>query len=311
MNSRIFLLFFAVLLIFSNSTGFDLYSHSITYYFNNEPLGTFYNFFDLFVLPRYFLLSYIYEFISKLGMPLGYIIILLNLYPLNYIIKQIQSTKINNKISLMSIIFLFASYILIFFYSGLSLALLWAIAYFLTRKKIFIIGALFHPIGIIIFLIVSLVINNIKPLIYVISIFLCFVMIESNFIGFFVSGQLDNANIDLSNLDLLILYSDKIITKLSEIKFLVYLLIIYFIFKKIPFSFKIKYIIVVSSMIVFSIFITLYMSNKSTLLYYLYIDNNVDNYSIYATWFDFGEKDLIEDYGKLYSSRYEMNPDAE
>jgi len=314
MIARYIILFFALILIFSNSIGFDLYSHSAMYYFHNEAYGAFYNFFNIIVLPRYFLLSYIYEFFSVIGIPTGIVVVVLILYPLNQIVKSIQLFFISNKGGVEYIIFILTSYMLILFYSGLSLSFLWAIAYFLSAKKRFLIGVFFHPVGIVLYVFVTLFSKSLKykTLFYASIIFLVFIILETYLIGFFTSGKIANASVDLLNIDMLISYSEKIKSKTTEIKFLLYILIIYLVLynlkKLIKINltiFKFNYIVLILAC--FSMSLTSYMfyKNKKTLLYYIFIENNIDNYSIYTTWFDFGEKNFAITYAQLYDSRYD------
>lgn len=307
MKYRYIILFFSILLFLSNSTGFDFYSHSVMYYYHNEAVGKFYSFFDLIVLPRYFLLSYIYEFSSVIGVPLAYIAIILILYPLNTIIKIIEKSSINNKVKTIHIVFLFMTYLLSFFYSGLSLSFLWGIAYFVSGKRIFLIGLFFHPVGIILYLMItaSSKVLKFKYLIIAIFLFLSFVIIETYLIGFFTSGKLINGNVLLVDLSEILAYSDKLKTKVQEIKFLFIILLLYLIFKKYKFNFTINYSYIIVMLVCFSLFISVHMLSKPTLLYYLFSEQSIDNYAIYISWFDFGVKDLDVEYRDLRYSRHE------
>lgn len=304
--NRIIILFFALLLLLSNSTGFDMYGHSSTYYFYNELHGIYYNFFDLLIIPRYFLLSYVYEFFSRMDILLGYVFIFLALYPLSIIVKSIDNQSINGKIYITEFAILFISYVAVFFYSGLSLALLWGLAYFVSGKKHFLIGMLFHPMGVVLYLLITIFSNKlkIKFIVFTFILFILFVLIDAYVLEIFYCGkQIDNANvhINLRSLDMALL---KAKSKLTEVVILFILMASYVIFKnmKINFVIHLKYCIV--ALVMFSTFIVFYMSGKNTLLNAVFIKNNISNYAIYNTWFDFRDRKYIISYDQMFESRY-------
>ena len=69
-------------IMMNNSLGFDLYSHVTAYTNYQELQDTYKNYYllDTF-LPRYLLLSLIYESSGVLLIPIGYVILFLNVYP--------------------------------------------------------------------------------------------------------------------------------------------------------------------------------------------------------------------------------------
>ena len=80
-------------MLLSNSSGFDLYAHSSMYYYFDTVTYTNYNFFDFLIFPRYLFLSYLYEFMGRIGIPLGYFVIFMLLFPIYFIINYCQEFK--------------------------------------------------------------------------------------------------------------------------------------------------------------------------------------------------------------------------
>lgn len=304
MKVRLIFIVLAVLLIMSNSTGFDLYSHStIHYYYKYEPHGAFYNIFDIIVLPRYFLLSYIYETTSYLGIPLGYIAIALVVYPLNTIIVEIQRNIYDNSIDLKYILIIFMALFSIFLYSGISLSLVWAFAYLLSSKKRFLLGALFHPIGVVIFIAITLVSKRLKlkHLIILILIFLFFVWFESSFLSIYNSGNLIYSSIDIFG-DLVV---KRIAAKEEEFYKITYIVLGYLVLNRFKIVFRLRYKLVVIFSIIFVGVIVGYMIKKPTLINCVFLKKDISNIVIQATWIDFGAKEIEVGYDEMYKSRYE------
>ena len=173
-----FFLILSCLLLFSNSTGFDLYHHAVSYYFNNEDINHSYLLIDEIILPRYLILSVIYELLSKVGLPLGWAALFLTLFPIHFIFCS--SFFSNKKISVIYELFLLILLIyLIFFYSGLNLATIWLLAYIFSQRKIFLLGALFHPVSLILYLLTLVIMKRIKHLFFFILIFFFFFFISN------------------------------------------------------------------------------------------------------------------------------------
>lgn len=301
----------AVILLLNNTLGFDLYAHAIMYYYLDTMGITTYNFFDTFILPRYFLLSYIYEIATFIGIPIGYVAILLIVYPMHYILKSLLlGARIENKIisiSFSSASLLFVSYILIFLYSSLTMVMLWLIAFSLSGRKIFILGALFHPIGSIFYILyfISNKFKNIKFFIYILSSFLLFNYLDSKFFHFFIQSSINNASLILFiNFDV----PEKIINNILMKSYLLYNLIfmaviVYFLIniKKVLY---IKYVNISMYLLLFTIFVTMYMSSKKTptaITYYFNINDY--NYAADATWVDWGSQDISVSYSEMFYSK--------
>lgn len=302
MNNRFIILLFAAFLLMSNSTGFDMYSHSANYYYE-VPTGKSYVFFDIVILPRYFFLSYIYEFFSSMGIPLGYVFVGLCLYALNSIVKSMEVVSVDNQINIRNVIFLFLSYFLVFFYSGLSLSLLWSLAYLLSGRKVFLFGAYFHPISFLLFFLITIFTDKkIKYLLYSFIVFIVFIFLQSYVYSFFNVAKLSSwpQYIYMSSITI---YIDKVTSKLAEIKMVFLFIIIYFIDRKFSLKHRINYNFITISLMAFSISVAIYMIPKGSLLYHIYSKQSIDNLAIYTTWFDFGQKDIDVGRGEIRNSR--------
>jgi len=143
----------SVSLLSGNTSGFDIYSHYLAYadLSNLQNVYKTYDFFG-YVFPRYFLLSYIYEIITVIGLPFIPSVALLVSVPLFYIslyVREFSYSKAGGKNYRLILVILvsFVSLILTVYYSALSLSLLWFIAWLVSRKRFFIIGFFFHPLS--------------------------------------------------------------------------------------------------------------------------------------------------------------------
>jgi hypothetical protein len=295
------------LLLFSNSTGFDLYHHAISYYFNNESINHGYLLTNEIILPRYFFLSVIYELFSKVGLPLGWVALFLTLFPLYSIFysSYFLNKKRNPIYELFLLIFLIY---LIFIYAALNLAVIWLLAYFFSQRKLFLLGALFHPAALILYLLVLVIMKRIKHLFFFILIFFfpfIYLMYISTQYNILTSHSFLNIKetIDLDNLYYLLSY-----TYNSKLHFFVYPAIIFFIIyiatkKKNFFSLLLK----LNSKLFFyvpylvAILIVIFMLQKSTFLNYFF---SKENLSIYVTWLQFGKNNLEFDFYEVNCSRY-------
>ncbi len=307
--SATFLVFLSLILFLSETAGFDFYAHSMIYYFYDQNITHSYMFFDSVVVPRYFLLSIVFETFSRIGVPLGYIVMALVILPVYTIFSSISRRERGDKLSIFSVLMIFMVFVLTFFYSGLSLVILFAIAYFLTLNRFFLIGGLFHPVGCPLF-IVLLFIYRIKDL------FFFLLLITFTALAFWLSSQFNLftscmpinikffVNIE-SALDLLLLSYSK---KKTEIIVAILLSLALIIFKKKSnLSVLRVYIhkkLALLLFICFVAFVGAYMYNKPGLSFIKSIITARVDDVMYATWFDWGEKDLILDYHELYHLRY-------
>ena len=126
--------------------GYDFYSHVLLFEFNEQQIDNSYKIFELLILPRYGLLSFIYEIITRIGIPLGYAAFLLIYIPIKEIIKA-QIPNIN-RIQTKNIFLLIFLCYLSTYYSALTLVSLYTIGYLVSNKKLLLAGLFFHPVGI-------------------------------------------------------------------------------------------------------------------------------------------------------------------
>lgn len=295
------------LLLFSNSTGFDLYHHAISYYFNNEAINHGYLLTNEIILPRYFFLSVIYELFSKVGLPLGWVALFLTLFPLYSIFHS--SYFLNKKRNLIYELFLLIFLIyLIFSYAGLNLAVIWLLAYFFSQRKIFLLGALFHPAALILYLLVLLIMKRIKHLFFFILIFFfpfIYLMYITTQYNILTSHSFLNIKekIDLDNLHILLTYAYN-----SKLHFFVYPVIIFFtIFIASKQKFFFLLLLKLNSKLFFyvpyfmAILIVIFMLQKPTFLNSFF---SKENSAINVTWLQFGEKNLQFNYLEVHCSRF-------
>lgn len=302
-----------VLSLASNSMGFDVYAHGVLFYFHEYILNHTDLLFNNIVMPRYLLLSYIYEITRILGVPLGVVVSLLVAYPTYSIAKSVSKSN-QKKLILSNVALLTIVLGLSFTYSGLSLVLLWMIALLVTNQSVFLIGALFHPVGFI--LAVTLIIVKrlyIAKFVFMVFLFFLFLYISTQ-LGYFTSSKYYNIRYDI-NFDiekLSLLFDTVISSKFNEIIVLVVIITISFLAKsnlaiiiKKAQKIYIKRFTVFFSYFIILCLINLYfvLSGKHTLLIDV-IKFDISD-PIYATWFDWGERDLTNDTPiSLYNKRY-------
>ncbi len=97
-----------------------------------------------FEFPRYLVLSGIYHVSSFIGFPIFFVIAFLIYLPFFHILRSIFYS--NRKVSIFDLCVVSVVFLTIFFYSALSLSILWFIAFYYTRKFIFSL-LYFHPIS--------------------------------------------------------------------------------------------------------------------------------------------------------------------
>ena len=141
-----FLVFFLVFVLYSSvPIGFDLFHHVFTYemgYEMSQRMNAGHEFFGI-NIPRYLLLSSIFNLSSLIGVPIFLCITLLVAAPLNSIIMEFISKR---RITISDLLLLLFSLLFTIYFSGLSLSMLWFIAFFYTKKKVFAFG-FFHPVS--------------------------------------------------------------------------------------------------------------------------------------------------------------------
>jgi len=159
-SSRGFMMgLFPILAFFFQTEGFDLYHHTTSYYFD-YPINRGHTLGEFAIIPRYLLLSDILIFFRMAGLPLGWVILGLCVYPAYQI--GASSTFRYLRLKPGGRLIYFAVFTLSLFYSGASLAILWVLAYFFTRKSVFLLGLAFHPVGYLITISMIVLVRSIK-----------------------------------------------------------------------------------------------------------------------------------------------------
>lgn len=285
----------------SFSTGFDLYAHSVIYYIYDYPNTHAYLLFEKIVMPRYLLLSYIYEITRRLGIPIGVVVVTLVSYPVYNMGKYMSNNIKKGALSISQIFIVVSILILSFFYSGLSLVLLWLMALLITRKKIFLIGVLFHPLGLFLGGLLCLFFRSyLKGYIIIISVTLIsFFLLTSQ--GYFTSSMIDNIRyrLPLSKEETMGLIIFSYESKVNELYAMVLILIVAYLSKT-----KLKRVVhhikklnfpkvtVLSFCFLSIMALNFYFISKER--HSLIIDTLSLNIStpIYYTWYDWGIRDL-------------------
>ncbi|MBQ4860874.1 hypothetical protein J8L98_04080 [Pseudoalteromonas sp. MMG013] len=312
-KNGLFFSFIAVFLFACNSTGFDFYSHSVSYYFYDSVINSSDLLFGHVVLPRYLMLSYIYEFFSRLGIPLGWVSMILIVYPVNKIAVGLINNATNvcgKSYSVYVCVLMGFSFLLCFFYSGLSLVLLWFLAYLITKKRVFLFGGVLHPVGIVIFLAGLIFLK--RDLLKFFAILLCTLLL------FYVCSQLSlftaSANTtyryDLNFKTVSIVLTHVYERKANELMGLAVLLGFSVLAKaKLLESVNVFNRVYIPSILLKTgsigiclIFFFLMIDRPSLINSLIFFDYND---VIYASWFDWGAKDLRVEHGELYMRRYQ------
>ena len=300
------------------STGYDIYAHSLIYYFNFEKITHSYLVFDSDILfPRYGLLSIVYELTRNLGMAMGWVVCYLVFLPLYNIINKFGSWEVIFERPLYSIISL-TCIILIYFYSGLSLVVLWLLAFLVTGRVFFIAGSFFHPVGVFLGLCTLFLSPKrwvaICYYLFLSSLLMVFMSVNSCCYNIMESINSDNVKLDINfnNLTELFFYSYEYKANEMNLLFLTLILIILFKnytkskyrkFSKI-FGMRAKsiYIKSIVSVLFLAITLNVFVRDVNSLLLSILTFNLND--SIYITWFDFGLRNRDLDVWRVNDSRY-------
>ena len=308
----------ALIFFISTSTGFDFYSHAVAYYFHDTLIYNADLLFGDVVLPRYWLLSYIYEISSRIGIPIGVISLFLIAYPVYSIVADFESKQKEGDFSSYSLIELSSFFLLLilsFFYSGASLASLWFVALLKTKRSIFLIGGLLHPIGIILFGIGSLLINYKIFTRYLILMFIIMSFFYiCTYFSVFTSSTVLVPRFEIEFHNIIELFDFAVEKKGKEIVGAGIVAFLFVLSKgalikraNILQDIKISKTYTNIILLLFTTMIVSYMSNKNSLLTSL----RTVSYGevIYIAWFDWGEKELIrkETPWSLNTKRYITN----
>jgi hypothetical protein len=312
MKVNIFVFFYVLLIVSFQSIGYDMYSHSLIYYHNLEKITHSYSFFDNFIIiPRYALLSMIYEITRNMGIPTGWIATILMFLPTRAILTNLELINgLRNKF----IVALFICTIAIYFYSGLTLVLMWIFAALVTKKSIYMVGAIFHPAGFILGGLTIFIKSNriYNVIILIISIFILCALsyININFYELFPSVDVGNIKLKISFDDFFKLLQRVYETKSNEINVMLLIVcIVFFTGSKIYKA--IKYISVTLRLFLFVQWLPMllillcinavFRSNSSLFQALITIDISE---IIYQTWFDFGGREYNLGFWSTNGSRY-------
>lgn len=310
-----------ILIIFSlfsfQSIGYDLYAHSVIHHFNYEKITYVFTLFNEdFIIPRYGLLSYLYEFSRYIGIPIGWIALALVYVP----VFTLSKITINYNYHVNRIIYTILGIILmvlIYFYSAMSLVIIWFLALILTRNKIFLIGTTFHPAGFLLGLLYAIIFSNrLKNLIififpFAIMAFLSYLNYKNFLTLEFIDSENKNYSVEIS----LILELIKFIleNKPLELSIGIIIFVFGFLCKRLINShvffvdFQKKIISQKGYILILVIPYLILMMNSIirdgdslflSIMQFKYSDN------IYITWFNFGERDYVGSFHGVNNERF-------
>lgn len=177
-KSGLILVFISIIGILFQTSGFDFYAHALSHSFDvlKYPLNRGFLIGEKIFLPRYLLLSDIYQLFSLTPIPLGWILSFFVIYPSYQIGKSSYYKSLKSeKLFVQFLIFCFS-----FLYSGTNVGLLWIIAFFATNNYFFLIGILFHPVCvslIILITFISLIKREKKPIFFCLILLIIYIII--------------------------------------------------------------------------------------------------------------------------------------
>ncbi|WP_146447251.1 hypothetical protein [Vibrio cyclitrophicus] len=296
----------SIAMIMNNSIGFDIYWHATSYYYYDEFWNYSDLFFEYFTTPRYLLLSYIYEISSRLGVPVAITVSLLVAIPVYYFFSRQDSLTVVDVCC--GILLLLIS----FFYSGLSLSLIWGLALIKTKNRCFYLGAFFHPGAIIIFAIITLYLGFeyiLRYLVYI-CIFFLFIFLM-NLGGFFYSSysipEMLRYDIKVENISTFVI---KVIDKKSNEIGFVGLVVFVMLFSKavlydklnVILSARVSYLFLYAPSLTLTLLVTFLMSDKVT--FFSSVFSGDVNDVIYISWFDWLNRSYNNEFYYVFSLRY-------
>lgn len=297
----------------SVSTGFDLYAHGVIYYLFDYPNTHSYLLFEEIVVPRYMLLSYIYEITRRLGIPIGAVASIMVMYPTYKIAVNIVRQTNKEMLSVSQFVILFFVVVFALFYSGLSLVLLWLMALLLTKERFFMLGVLFHPVGFLLGTMLALIFRNyLKNYLIIVLVFFIFLYLFS-MLEYFTASKLVNIRYVLTfNRDeLLWLFEHSVESKFNEFMIMIIILVAYTARTKFKLitapinKIKVSKNMVIVMCLMLLLFSNLYFLDKERNSLVLNIFSFNITTPIYYTWFDWGSRDLEKNKHFLNSRRYE------
>ena len=311
----LFLVIFSLLSF--QSIGYDLYAHSVIHHFNYEKITYVFTLFnDGFIIPRYGLLSYFYEFSRNLGVPLGWLALVLVYVP----VFSLSKISINYSYRINRIIHTILGMtlmVLIYFYSAMSLVIIWILALILTGNRFFLIGSTFHPAGFLLGLLYSIMFpNRIKNLIiflipFILMAILSFININNLISLEFINGENIKHSVEIGLIRELIIFVFE--NKPLEFSLGIIIFIVGFLSKGLlrsyvfPIKFQRKNIPQTGYILILVIPYTILMMNSLmrdgeslflSIMQLKYSDN------IYITWMNFGARDFVGSFHGVNNERF-------
>ncbi|MEH6509581.1 hypothetical protein [Halopseudomonas aestusnigri] len=217
--------FLSVLIVsLSNSFGYDFYSH-VRAYGALESLGFLYKSYSLegVVFPRYVLLSVVYELLSVFGVPFGWFFVFVKTFLVIRWACFFQVGQGKFRIFYIAIHSFFAL-LLSFYYSGLSLALMFFVVGLVSRDRLYYLGLFFHPLGVLLFIVLAVFkLISIGFAVLVICAVSAFFLIGPHAFPWMISFSPSVNDVDLSSLAV-----DVVFTKWRELSlFFIFLFFLY------------------------------------------------------------------------------------
>ena len=172
-KSGLTLVFISIIGILFHTSGFDFYAHALSHSFDSllkYPTNWGYLIGEKIYLPRYLLLSEIYQLFSLTPIPLGWIISSLIIFPA----YQIGKSNIYKSLKREKLFIQFLIFLCSLLFSGTNIGILWILGFIATNNYFFLIGILFHPVCVSLIIpitFISLIKRKIKP------IFFCFILL--------------------------------------------------------------------------------------------------------------------------------------
>lgn len=303
------LFFYVLLIFFSQSTGYDLYAHSLIYYFNWEVITHSYELQDSGIyLPRYGLLSFIYEWGRNFGVPIGWVAFSLVYFAINDIYK-----KLEEKSRVHRLMIVLSTSILMFFYSALSLTLIWIVAAQVTRKNLYLIASVFHPVSLILVGVYILYsdskLKKISIYFFSVSTVVALSYIDSHIfnIANTVNGDIVKLSIDIEKIPDLIIYAYDL--KSNEINSVLLAVVFIFGVRQKIFSLVKAMVptVLLNINVALILFSLLFLSNAIFRItpspLGVFFGGEFSD-PIYLTWMDFGGRNETLDFWTEYDKRY-------
>lgn len=282
------------------SYGFDLYAHVVHYYVYASPNQSYYKIFSI-IVPRYLILSDIYTITRGIGIPTGVVAFCLTIFPLlvtyAYILRNFSENALHEPG-----IKLFA-FLVSFFYGGGTLVVNWCVAYFITGKRIFLLGIILHPLGFIAFVIVILLKRDLKSLFLYSVLILVYAVTMLIFPHSLQPSDIYRNEISSNWRDIYVSLRYIVRAKSWEIAAIATFTVFFAVSARIRYSKAAMFGNV--ALLFFVVFVGYKMIGKSAVLKE-FMSNNTNAIFRYA-WYDFGSTNKDMTYLKLFEIREEAS----